>query len=125
MTLSQSAKRSPDGAQCARGSMFSRRSLLVGLSMLPLAPPLAALTRDAATDLVDIVVGEINAIISADTSDAAKINAFEQLFAQYADVNIIARSVLGPPARSASPAQINAFVKAFQVYMANKYGQSL
>ena len=51
------------------------------------------------------------------------IRAFENIFAQYADVNIIARSALGPAARSASSSELSAFILAFRGYIARKYGK--
>jgi phospholipid transport system substrate-binding protein len=42
---------------------------------------------------------------------------------KYGDVPIIARSALGVAARSASSAQMSAFTKAFQGYLARKYGK--
>ena len=48
---------------------------------------------------------------------------FEKIFADYAYVSGIARTVLGPPARSASKAQMAAFTRAFQRYMGRKYGK--
>jgi ABC-type transporter lipoprotein component MlaA len=43
--------------------------------------------------------------------------------ATYADVPIIAQSVVGPPWRSASGGDRRAFIAAFQGYMARKYGR--
>jgi phospholipid transport system substrate-binding protein len=48
---------------------------------------------------------------------------FERLFSRNADVPTIARSALGPAARSASKAQLSAFTKAFQGYLSRKYGR--
>jgi len=49
--------------------------------------------------------------------------SFEKIFNKYADVSTIARSALGPPARSASSAQMRAFTQTFSGYMARKYGK--
>jgi phospholipid transport system substrate-binding protein len=38
-------------------------------------------------------------------------------------VNILARSALGPDARTASKSQLRAYTKAFQGYIARKYGK--
>jgi phospholipid transport system substrate-binding protein len=48
---------------------------------------------------------------------------FERIFARYADVPVIARSVLGPAGKSASAAQMQAFTKAYQGYLSRKYGR--
>jgi phospholipid transport system substrate-binding protein len=42
---------------------------------------------------------------------------------RYADVPTIARSALGPAARSASKAQLSSFTKAYQGYVSRKYGR--
>jgi phospholipid transport system substrate-binding protein len=47
---------------------------------------------------------------------------FRAALQRYADVPTIARSALGPEARSASPQQLAAFSDAFAGYMARKYG---
>ena len=47
---------------------------------------------------------------------------FENVLKKYADTTAIARSVLGPSARSASSAELNAFTNAFRTYLSSKYG---
>ena len=49
--------------------------------------------------------------------------AFEGILVHYADMPAIAASVLGPPWRSASASQKQAFVAAFQSYLAHRYGK--
>ena len=82
-----------------------------------------ALDVDQARGLIDDVVGEINRVINSGGSEAAMLPQFEALFARYADVPVIARSVLGPAGRQASPAQISGFTTAFQGYISRKYGR--
>ncbi|QBF33150.1 phospholipid-binding protein MlaC [Thalassococcus sp. S3] len=105
---------------------FSRRSVLAslaatGLAALPL--PAFALSPDSARRLVDQLVAEINSVIASGKSESAMIRDFERIFARYADVPIMARYALGADARRASPAQMRAFTKAFQVYISRKYGR--
>jgi phospholipid transport system substrate-binding protein len=107
-----------------------RRVLGLGLAgvmaaSLPLSVPRAAFALDVgqARSLIDQVVAEINRVISSGGSEAAMLRQFEALFVRYADVPVIARSVLGPAGRSASPAQIAGFTKAFQGYISRKYGR--
>jgi phospholipid transport system substrate-binding protein len=92
---------------------------------LPLGLPRAAWALDVgqARGLIDDVVGEINRVINSGGSEATMLKQFEALFVRYADVPVIARSVLGPAGRQASPAQIAAFTKAFQGYISRKYGR--
>lgn len=82
-----------------------------------------ALTDQSAKNLVDRVVGDINKVIASGRSVSGMIGDFERIFARYADVNIIARSTLGPDSRRLSPAQMRAFIDAFRGYIARKYGK--
>ena len=108
-------------------SNLTRRHVVVGLTsagaLVAVGAPAQALTTQQASSLVVKVVDEVNAVISSGQSQARMIAAFEKIFARYADVPIIARSALGVTARSASSSQMNAFTKAFQGYMARKYGK--
>ncbi len=105
----------------------SRRRFLAGtaaLSIAASAPAAAwALSGAEAKALVERVVAEINRIIASGESEPRMYTDFENVFARYAYVQGIARTVLGPPARSASPAQMAAFARAFQGYMGRKYGK--
>ena len=102
---------------------IARRSFLLGLTSTMVAGPAFALDKAMATQLVNSLVAEINRTINFGGSEAKLIRAFENIFAQYADVNIIARSALGPAARSASSSELSAFILAFRGYIARKYGK--
>ena len=105
----------------------TRRRVLAGLAAvaaLPLLPRSArAMTQAQARALIDQVMGDVQAIINSGASESRMIARFEDLFDRYGDVPIIARSALGPPARSASSAQMSAFTAAFRGYLARKYGR--
>ena len=105
----------------------SRRALLIALSATSatsLLPGRAlALSTSQASSLVDLVATEITRIINSGQSESSMIRDFERMMARYADLPTIAQSVLGPPARTASPAQLSAFADAFSGYMARKYGR--
>ena len=103
--------------------LIARRSFLLGLTSTMVAGPVFALDKARATQLVDRLVAEINRTINFGGSEAKLLRAFENIFAQYADVNIIARSALGPAARSASSSELSAFILAFRGYIARKYGK--
>lgn len=108
--------------------LFLTRRHLLGLAAagtsLALVPGMAlALTDAEAKALVDKAIGEINATINSGKSEQAMLSDFERIFSRYADVPVIARSVLGPAAKSASPAQLQAFTKAYQGYLSRKYGR--
>lgn len=107
--------------------ILTRRGFAVGLGaaavLLALPLPARALTADQAKTLVDKTVADINSIISSGKGEGAMLSDFEKLFARYADVPTIARSVLGPAARTASKGQLSAYTKAFQGYISRKYGR--
>jgi phospholipid transport system substrate-binding protein len=110
-----------------KSSMMSRRRFAAGFALgsvaLALPMPVAALTVDQARGLIDKVVADINGIIALGKPEAAMLKDFERMFARYADVAVISRSALGVAAKSASPAQLQAFAGAFQAYISNKYGR--
>lgn len=108
--------------------IITRRGFGIGLvggaAALALPPlPAAALTVDQAKALVGKAVADVNKTINSGKSASAMYGEFEKIFARYADVPVIARSALGVAARSASAAQMAAFTKAFQTYLARKYGR--
>lgn len=105
---------------------ITRRHVLAGLAGTAayLAAPAAfALSEAEARRLIDAAVGDINAIINSGKSERAMYGDFERVFRRYADVPTIARSALGPPARTASSSQMRAFTDAFVGYLARKYGK--
>jgi phospholipid transport system substrate-binding protein len=108
------------------GNDMTRRSFLTTgvafAALMALPVPSFAVDTGQARALVDAVVGDINRIINSGQSERAMYGEFERLFVRYADVPTIARSTLGPEARSATPAQLRAFSDAFAGYMARKYG---
>ncbi len=107
--------------------LLSRRTVIgfaAGAVATPfLSGPLHALTEDGAKQLVNELVGEINAVIASGKSESAMIRDFERIFQRYADVPIMARYALGADARTASSSQIRGFTRAFQGYIARKYGR--
>ena len=108
-------------------TQISRRRFAAGFALgsvaLALPLPLRALTVDEARALVDKAVGDINKVINSGKSETAMYGDFERIFSKYADVAVIARSALGPAAKSASSGQMNAFTKAYQGYISRKYGR--
>ena len=106
-------------------SDLSRRFVLLGSAALLTAPAgqAAALTEDEARRVINAAVSEINRAINSGQSSSRLYRTFEGIFTKYADVPTIARSALGPPARSASSTQMRNFTNAFAGYMARKYGK--
>lgn len=87
------------------------------------ALPARALTTAEAQQLVQSAVNDINAVIARGGGGAQMFQQFEAIFRRYADLPTIARSALGPEARSASAAQLRAFTDAFAGYIGRKYGR--
>jgi phospholipid transport system substrate-binding protein len=87
-----------------------------------LGRPALALNNAEATALINRVVADITRIINSGKPEKAMYRDFEGIFDRYADVPTIARSALGPPARTATRAQLAAFGDAFGQYLARKYG---
>lgn len=104
---------------------LDRRTVLAGLGASALVAPGAAmaLTVAEARALIGRVLDEIMTVIHSGKPEAAMLDDFAAIFARHADMNVIARSALGPPARTATPGQIQAFTAAFQHYMSRKYGR--
>jgi phospholipid transport system substrate-binding protein len=103
---------------------MNRRSFLASLAAVTLTPASAfALTSSQAEKLVGRVVKDINSVIASGMPLPGMIQEFEGIFNRYGDVRIIARSALGPEARSLSASQERAYIKAFTGYISRKYGK--
>ncbi|MEM9852900.1 MAG: ABC transporter substrate-binding protein [Pseudomonadota bacterium] len=102
-----------------------RRGFISGAlaaAMLAASPALALNDRQAEA-LVSKLVSEINAVIASGKSEGAMIRDFEGIFARYGDVPAIARSALGPTARSLNAADLRSYTSAFAGYISRKYGK--
>ena len=108
-------------------SSIDRRAFLGGLCGLGLAAllpvPARAMTQAQARELIGNVMTEVQGVINSGRSEAQMISELEALFRRHGDLPVIARSALGPAARQASPAQLDAFTQAFSGYMGRKYGR--
>ena len=85
--------------------------------------PAFALSEAEATRLINNVVTDINRAINSGKRGDALYRDFEAIFTKYADVPTISRSILGPPARSASQGQLRAFAQSLTGYLSRKYGK--
>ncbi len=101
----------------------NRRLVLAGGAAALLPLPALALTESDAAAYVQRVIDDVLAIINSGQSEAQLLRQFKQVFTSYADINIIARSVLGPPFRGLSNREQRAFSTAFGSYISNKYGR--
>lgn len=106
---------------------LSRRRLLGLAAAAALLPAAAAraTTEAQARALVDALAVELTAIVNSGAGLAQMIGRFEGVLGRFADMNVIARSVLGPVARQASAQQLDRFTTAYRGYLARKYGRAL
>lgn len=108
----------------------TRRDLLIGLAaaglggaaVLGMVHPAAALTPAQAQAQIAGVVRDLTGIVNSGKPVAGMIADFDGVLARHADIDVMARSALGAPARTASAADIAAFSNAFRGYLARKYG---
>ena len=98
-------------------------ALLAGAGALAPLRPALALDAGAARGLIQSAVDEVYPIINSGQPPARMYQQFEAAFARHADVDIIARTVLGPAARQASAAEFAAYRDAFRGYIGRKYGK--
>ena len=107
--------------------LMTRRSAVAAVSAsfaAMFAPKAAfALSENEAKALVDKLVGEINKVIASGKSETAMYRDFERIFARYSDTSYIAAYTLGNDGRKASASQKKSYSKAFQTYVARKYGR--
>lgn len=82
-----------------------------------------ALDGGGAVAVIQRAVDAVFAIINSGHAPTQMYAEFEGVFARYADVDAIARSTLGPAARTADPAQYAVYRKAMQGYIGRKYGK--
>ncbi len=105
---------------------FSRRSALLGAfaaAVTALSPvQVFAFGASDATSLVNSAWADITRVMSSGKSGGSLYRDFEAILVRYADVPVIARSVLGADWRTATDAQRRGFTAAFQSYLARKYG---
>ena len=106
---------------------LDRRAVMLGMAstaaLVPLAGPAFALSDAQATAHVKKLVAAINKIIASGKSESQMIKEFEKVFVKYSDVKYLASYALGVEGRRASSSQKKAFAKAFQGYIARKYGK--
>jgi len=104
---------------------LGRRQFSLGLAGLALSAawPAQALSGSAAEGLVKRAVDEVQAAINSGKSERSVLADFRKIFRKYADVNTVARAVLGQSWRKASKADQKAYVKAFTGYLSRKYGK--
>lgn len=106
---------------------LGRRHLLLGLAaagaLAALGGPAAAQATGQAQTLVKTLSSELTALVNSGRSESQMYASFESVLGKYADMQAIGASVLGPPWRTASGAQRQAFISAFSHYLSRRYGK--
>ncbi|WP_425092837.1 MlaC/ttg2D family ABC transporter substrate-binding protein [Tropicimonas sp. S265A] len=106
---------------------LSRRSALSLMAAagaaLGLSGPSFALTSQGASSLVTKLVDDIQRTVNSGKTGPSLYREFERIFKTYADLPIIAQSVMGVEWRTASASQRRAFTEAFAGYVSRKYGK--
>jgi phospholipid transport system substrate-binding protein len=108
--------------------MNSRRQVLAlmagaaALALLPMRPALA-LSPATAQNMIQQAIDQVFQVINSGRASAQMYRDFEAILERYADVDIIARTVLGPAARQTSAKQFAAYRNAFRGYLGRKYGK--
>ncbi len=82
-----------------------------------------ALTKSEAEKLIGNMTRDVYNVINSGKKGAAMYRDFDKVFGKYAAVNAIARACLGPPWRTASASERNAYTTAFRGYLSRKYGK--
>lgn len=104
-----------------------RRAAIAGLAGAVLVAFLPLPARAAATGRAEALVTRLSAdliaMINSGKPEAQLYRDFEALLTRFGDMPVVAASALGPNWRGASAAQRQAFIAAFQTYLARKYGR--
>ncbi len=103
----------------------TRRGFLgwMGAAIVLGACPARALDTNEARALIQTSLDQVYRVINSGAAGPQMYREFEAIFARYADVDVIARSALGPAARQASPQEFATYKAAFQGYIGRKYGK--
>lgn len=105
----------------------NRRTFLAGIGVTAALSALPttgfSLTKADAEKLIGSLSNDIFKVINSGKSGPAMYKDFDTIFGKYAAVNAIARTCLGPPWRSATPAEQRAYTAAFREYLSRKYGK--
>ncbi|MDX5349329.1 MAG: ABC transporter substrate-binding protein [Paracoccaceae bacterium] len=99
--------------------------LMGGAALAAMLPPMPAfaMSGEQATALIQGAINDVYRVINSGQPPAQMYGQFEAIFARYGDVDVIARTVLGPAARQVSAGDFAAYRQAFQGYVGRKYGR--
>jgi phospholipid transport system substrate-binding protein len=112
----------PTSDPCGLGRRRVLAGLVAAAALGALGGAAAGQGGSQAASLVASLAEELQRLVNSGRGAGQVTAGMEGILARYADMPAVAASVLGPPWRNASAGQRQAFVAAFQSYLARKYG---
>ena len=105
------------------GSITRRRAISGAFAavLIPSFSYEAVASEETPEALIGKVVDLIDGLLNSGQDEGVISRQLEEVLLQFAATQIIARTTLGPPWRSATEAQRDGFVRAFRQYLAKKY----
>ncbi len=102
---------------------WTRRGFLGGAAAMAglAAFPALAIDPDGAQRFVSRAIADLESIVNSGKTGDALQSSVQGFFRQYADVDTVARSVIGSPWRGMSGSQKQAYTSAFESYVTRKY----
>jgi phospholipid transport system substrate-binding protein len=85
--------------------------------------PILALNTNDAESYVSKVSGVVETILDTKRDKEEVYKDFQQMFEKYADLPIITRFLIGPPAREMNEEQLKRAEEVISVYLSRKYGK--
>lgn len=98
---------------------------LVAIVSLSVAAPSMAATPEAAKAFVDAFASKTLEIVRVEGPASEKQKKIENLFSDKVDIDFIAKFVLGPSWRTATPEQQQAYVAAYKPFILKNYSGRL
>ena len=109
------------------GSVVSRRLALTGAIACCLGgmafPHSVAASDRAAVKIVSLMLEEMGHLYRTATTESQIADGLEKIFSNYADMDVISRSVIGPPWRRVSVGEREEFTSVFKRYLSEKYSR--
>lgn len=105
-------------------ALITRRRVMVGALAATLIPSYsfqAVSAEETPEVFIGKVIGLIEGLLNSGQDEGVISGQLEDVLSQFAATQIIARTTLGPPWRSATESQRDDFVQAFRKYLARKY----
>lgn len=120
------ARKMPVGPdKMERRRLLKTLPLLAVASALPWAPADAAISPDAARDVIQTVGQKVLDILKSGGSQDEKFDQLVDLLDQWIDLDLVARLILARHWRAAEPAQKEEYLKLFRAYALDSLASKL